>query len=174
MIHGVKDQPVHENFTVSDAQGNLITGIDTTTGFMPYVYDPSGAEVTGSVSGFFAELGDGNYRYTFTPDANGVWYVNVTNQEYFPWGKNDDIYVDEADLTSIYEIVRKTLGLVHHNMYIDQATYDEHGNMISARVRIYDDAANVGTNTGVIETYMITSDAQACGQFDFWQQYVTP
>ena len=26
MIHGVKDQPVHENFTVSDAQGNLITG----------------------------------------------------------------------------------------------------------------------------------------------------
>ena len=27
MIHGVKDQPVHENFTVSDAQGNLITGV---------------------------------------------------------------------------------------------------------------------------------------------------
>lgn len=174
MIHGVKDQPVHENFTVSDAQGNLITGIDTTTGFTPYVYDPSGIEVTGSVSGFFTELGDGNYRYTFTPNANGIWYINVTNPNYFPWGKNDDVYVDTADLSGIYEIVRRTLGLVHHNMYIDQATYDEHGNMISARVRIYDDAANVGTNTGVIETYMITSDAQACGQFTFWQQYVSP
>ena len=37
MIHGVKDQPVHENFTVSDSGGNLIAGIDTTTGFVPYV-----------------------------------------------------------------------------------------------------------------------------------------
>ncbi len=170
MIHGVKDQPVHENFTVSDSNGNLVSGIDTTTGFIAYVYNPAGTEVTGLVSGFFTELGDGNYRYTFTPNVNGVWYINVTNDFYFSWGKNDDVYVDTADLSSIYEIVRKTLGLVHHNMFIDNAIYDEHGNMTSARVRLYSDAASVGTNNNVIESYMITADGTACGQFSFWQQ----
>ncbi len=85
MIHGVKDQPVHENFTVSDSIGNLVSGIDTTTGFIAYVYNPAGTEVTGLVSGFFTELGDGNYRYTFTPNVNGVWYINVTNDFYFSW-----------------------------------------------------------------------------------------
>ncbi len=170
MIHGVKDQPVHENFTVADGSGNLISGIDTTTGFIPYVYDPSGSEVTGSVSGFFTELGDGNYRYTFTPNVNGVWYANVTNDAYFPWGKNDDVYVDTADLSSIYEIVRRTLGLVHHNIYIDNAAYDEFGNMTSARVRLYEDAASVGTNNNVIETYLITSDGTECGKFTYWEQ----
>jgi len=174
MIHGVKDQPVDECFTVYDSNGNLISGIDTTSGFTAYIYDPSGSNVTSSVSPSFTELGDGNYKLTFTPDENGVWYANVTNATYFPWGKNDDIYVDEADLTSVYEIVRRTLGLVHHNMYIDQAIYDDFGNMTSARVRLYDEAANVGTNTGVIESYMITSDAEACGQFSFWQQVVIP
>lgn len=172
MIHGVKDQPVYENFTVSDSGGNLISGIDTTTGFVPYVYNPSGGEVNISVSGFFTELGNGNYRYTFTPNLNGVWYVTVIHSIYFPWGKSDDVYIQESDLTAVYEIIRKTLGLVHHNVYIDQATYDDFGNMISARVRIYDDASNIGTSTGVIETYMITSSAEACDQFSFWQQIV--
>jgi hypothetical protein len=174
MIHGVKDQPVEEHFTVSDAQGNLISGLDTTSDFTAYVYNPTGSNVTGSVSGFFTELGDGNYKYTFTPDENGVWYINVTNPEYFPWGKNDDVYVQETDLTEIYDIVRKTLGLVHSNMQIDQAVYDEFGNMIGARVRIYSDAASVGTNSNVIETYKIEADSEACGQFTYWKQVVSP
>ena len=173
MIHGVKDQPVKERFTVSDSSGNLISGIDTTA-FTAYLYTPDGVEVAGTKSDLFNELGDGNYEYVFTPDANGVWYANVTHPNYFPWGKNDDIYVDDTDLSGIYEIVIRTLGLVHHNFYIDQATYDEFGNLISSRVRIYNSAANVGTNAGVIETYMLTADAEACGQFSFWKQVVSP
>ena len=171
MIHGVKNKPVDEHFTVSDAAGNLISGLDTTS-FTVYTYNPSGAEVAGSLSDYFVELGNGSYKYIFTPDVNGVWYANVTHPVYFPWGKTDDIYVDETDISGIYDIVRKTLGLVHHNFFIDNATYDEFGNMVSARVRIYDTASNVGTNTGVIETYLITSDATACGQFDYWKQVV--
>lgn len=171
MIHGVKDQPVKERFTVSDSSGNLISGIDTTA-FTAYLYTPDGVEVAGTKSDSFNELGDGNYEYVFTPDVNGIWYANVVEATYFPWGKNDDVYVDETDLSGVYEVVRKTLGLVHHNMQIDQAPYDEHGNMIGARVRIYDSAANIGTDTGVIETYMITADGEACGQFTYWQQAV--
>lgn len=173
MIHGVKDKPVDEHFTVSDAAGNLISGLDSTS-FTTYLYDPTGAEVAGTKVDSISELGDGSYKYTFTPDSNGVWYVNTTHPVYFPWGKADDVYVDTADLSDIYEIVRKTLGLVHHNMYIDEAVYDDSGNMISARVRIYDEAANVGTSTGVVETYLITADGTACGQFSYWQQVTTP
>lgn len=169
MIHGVKDKPVDEHFTVSDAAGNLISGLDSSS-FTVYLYDPAGAEVQGTKSDFFTELGDGSYKYIFTPDVNGVWYANVTHPVYFPWGKTDDIYVDTADLSGIYEIVRRTLGLVHHNMYIDEAVYDETGNMVSARVRIYSDAASVGTDTNVVETYLITADGTACGQFSYWQQ----
>ena len=172
MIHGVKDQNVDEHFTVSDGNGNLISGIDTSS-FTVHVYNPSGVDVVSTVGVGFTELGDGNYKYTFTPNVNGVWYVVVTHPIYFPWGKTDDVVVDTAGMTEIYEVVRRTLGLVHHNMYIDNPTYDEFGNMISARVRIYSDAASVGTNSNVIETYLITADGTECGQFDYWQQVVT-
>jgi len=171
MIHGERNVPVDENFTVSDNSGNLISGIDSTT-FTVHVYDPTDAEVTGSVSGFFTELGDGSYKYTFTPNLNGVWYVVVTHPIYFPWGKTDDVKVDEGSQTQIYEAVIRTLGLVHHNIYIDNPTYDEHGNMTSGRVRIYSDAASVGTNNNVIETYLITADGTECGKFSYWEQIV--
>lgn len=171
MIHGVKDKPVDEHFTVVDDNGNLISGIDSTT-FTVYVYNPSNAEVSGSVGNGFTELGDGNYKYTFTPNVNGVWYVVVTHPVYFPWGKNDDVYVDTADISEVYEIVRRNLGLAHHNMYIDEPTYDDYGNMVSARVRIYSDSGSVGTDSNIIESYLITADGTECGKFNFWQQVV--
>jgi hypothetical protein len=169
MIHGIKDQPVDEHFTVADTHGNLVPGIDT-TGFTVYVYNPSNAEVSGSIRGSFMELGNGNYKYIFTPDINGIWYVVVVHATYFPWGKADDIYVDSADLTSVYDAVIRTLGLVHHNIYIDETVFDEDGNMISGRVRIYSDSASVGTSNNVIETYLITADGTECGKFSYWSQ----
>ena len=94
----------------------------------------------------------------------------VFHPQYFPWGKTDDVQVYEADISDIYENVRKVLGLVHHNIYIDNTVFDENNNMISARVRIYSDAASVGTNSNVIETYLITADGTECGRFNYWQQ----
>ncbi len=173
MIHGVKDNPVAEHFSVADLDGNLVPGIDTTA-FTVYVYNPSGTDVSSSVNGSFTELGNGNYKYIFTPDSLGVWYVNVTHPTYFPWGKMGDIVVDSADLSTVYEIVRRTLGLVHHNVYIDETGFDDAGNMTSARIRIYSNSTDVGTSNNVIETYLITADGTECGQFDFWSQVVTP
>jgi len=169
MIHGERNVPVDESFTVSDNSGNLVSGIDSTT-FTVNVYDPTDSEVSGSVSGFFTELGNGSYKYTFTPNLNGIWYVVVTHPIYFPWGKTDDVKVDEGSQTQIYEAVIRTLGLVHHNIYIDNPTYDDHGNMTSGRVRIYSDAASVGTNNNVIESYLITADGTECGKFTYWEQ----
>ena len=171
MLQGVLNQPVSEHFTVSDSNGNLITGL-LPASFTLYVYNPIGSEVSGSVSGSIIELGSGNYKYIFTPDSEGVWYVNAVHPTYFPWGKADDVQIFNTDLSTIYDAVEKTLGLSRHNMYIDDPTYDEHGNMISARVRTYSDAASVGGVNNVIETYRIEADGTECGKFNYWQQVV--
>lgn len=168
-MQGVINQIVDEHFTVCDSTGNLIIGLDSSS-FIAYVYNPSGINVTGSVSGSFSELGDGNYKYSFTPNANGTWYINLIHSIYFPWGKNDDVQVYDGDISMIYQSVIRTLGLSHHNVFIDQSVFDEHGNMISARVRIYSDSISVGTDTNVIDTYLITADGTSCGQFSYWSQ----
>jgi len=169
MIMGVIDQQAEEHFTVSDSDGNLISGIDSTT-FTIYIYDPNGIEISASVNSSIVELGDGSYKLLFTPTSNGTWYVNITHSIYFPWGKNGDVQVYNGDISDIYDNVIKTLGLVHHNFYIDNTTYDEFGNMVSGRVRIYSDAASVGTDTNIIETYLITADGTECGKFNYWAQ----
>lgn len=169
MIQGVVNQQVEEHFTVADGVGNLIPGIDSTE-FSVYVYNPAGLEVSTMVSGNIIELGNGNYKYVFTTNTVGTWYVVLVHPSYFPWGKADDVQIYTSDLSEIAADVIKTLGLVHHNFHIDQADYDEHGNMIGARIRIYSDAASVGTNSNVIETYRIESDGTQCGQFTYWKQ----
>ena len=171
MIHGTKDKQVIEYFTVSDSSGNLISGIDSSA-FNIFIYDSTSTEVSNIIGGYFTDLGDGNYKYSFTPNMNGIWYVVVTHSIYFPWGKTDDIYVDTENLSGIYDIVIKTLGLVHHNVYIDQTIYDEHSNMMSARVRIYSNKDSIGTNDDIIETYLITSNSDECGKFNYWEQAV--
>jgi len=171
MLQGILNQPVSEHFTVADENGNLIPGIPPAQ-FTLYVYNPVGSEVSGSVSGTIIELGSGNYKYVFTPNSEGTWYVNTTHPTYFPWGKSDDVQVFNGDLSTIYDAVSKTLGLSHHNMYIDDPTYDEYGNMILARVRTYSNPASVGTSNDIIETYRITADGTECGKFNYWQQIV--
>lgn len=169
-MHGVINQPVEEHFTVSDKHGNLISGIDTTADLTVYVYNPNASEVESIVGNGFVELGDGNYKYLFDPDLVGTWYVVITHPVYFPWGKTGDVQVYDTDISGIYEDVRKTLGLVHHNIQIDEPVYDANGNMTSARVRIYADAASVGSGANILETYLITADGTECGQFNYWQQ----
>ena len=172
MILGVVNERVEQHFTVNTKQGDPIIGLDTTGTISSFVYDPSGNEVSNSINEEYVELGNGDYKYIFTPNVTGTWYINLRQDTYFPWGKTGDIQVYTGDISDIHDSVIKTLGLVHHNIYIDNTTYDEHGNMITGRVRIYSDAASVGTNNNVIETYLITADGTECGKFTYWEQLV--
>jgi len=92
----------------------------------------------------------GIVRYLFVMD-NGV----VTVVETIEWGGYPDILA----------------GLSQQNVYIDQCIYDTtYGGLESARLRIYDEAANVGTASGVIATYTLTADIIGSGQFTTWKQ----
>ena len=74
------------------------------------------------------------------------------------------------DITLIQLDLKRLLGLMHENIYIDLATYDMDGNMIAARVRIYSDPDSVGTINNIIGEYEISCDAISPGKFNSWKQ----
>jgi len=60
-----------------------------------------------------------------------------------------------SQTTSIASDLKRALGLMQENFYLDQPVYDN-GNLTSARLRIYTDAISVGTAINVLATYLIT------------------
>jgi len=145
-----------------------------------------------------SEVGDGWYKYDFVAyDAAKEYAIRfdggaaLADSDRYTSGTNDSFVDDIVDgvwdepasnhlisgsmgnaSNEMNNDIKRTLGLLHENIYIDQPVYDDNGNMISARVRTYDDKTNVGTSTGVIETYLITADGTECGQFHYWKQVV--
>lgn len=154
---------VKEDFTVVDSGNNLVTGL-LNANFTKRLYNPSGTEVSGSITVTITELGEGDYRATFTPNVIGTWYIIIIHTTYFPWGKADSVDVKNNDIDSVSndvdnlsELTMRILGLSQENHYLDNTVYDEDSNMTSGRIRIYDDVTKVGTSDNVIATYIITA-----------------
>jgi hypothetical protein len=93
-----------------------------------------------------------------------VWSVSNTEDDFL------DTYTEELEISIEEDKIDRILGLVHQNMLIDNATYDTHGNLVAARLRIYYDSASVGSSNNVIASYEIEADAQTVGQFTTWKQ----
>lgn len=72
--------------------------------------------------------------------------------------------------TIIQEDLKRVLGLMHENVFIDQPIYDSDGNLEEARVRIYSAAGSVGTDSNVLATYTITAPGEGPGKFISWKQ----
>ncbi len=76
-----------------------------------------------------------------------------------------------VDGTTALEVdMKRALGLMHENIFIDTPSYDGDNNLVSARVRIYSDSASVGTANNVIGTYTISSVGAGAGKFTQWAQ----
>jgi hypothetical protein len=88
-----------EDFTVLDSADNPLAGI-TLTEFTYKLYNPTGNESVLTVT--FTELGDGNYRASFTPDAVGIWYLVVYHPTHFTTGKADTIQVSNYGLDDLW------------------------------------------------------------------------
>lgn len=77
----------YDEFVVVDPiTGNLVTGL-TDLDFTRDLYNPTNAEVSGSITVSIVELGDGKYRFNFTPNMLGSWALTVYHATYFPYGK---------------------------------------------------------------------------------------
>jgi hypothetical protein len=74
-------------------------------------------------------------------------------------------------LNTIENDLKRTLGLLHENICIDNPIYDENNNLINARVRIYSTTESVGSDNNIIGRYLISSDGSAGpGKFNHWSQ----
>jgi len=142
------------------------------------------------------EIGSGWYKYNFTTFDSSKDYVIVcdgtsvlSNNERYMYGGNDIISDDISDIiwnsnvsnhqihSSFGELLKdtndklkRTLGLLHENIYIDSTIYDTNGNLTSARVRIYSNAGSVGTDNDVIGSYILHADCSQPGKFNNWSQ----
>jgi hypothetical protein len=86
--------------------------------------------------------------------------------------KDGEVFEEEVTnkLETAEQMQERILGLIHENIFIDQTVYDTDGNLTSARVRIYSNSADVGTNIGVIATYEASTLTEGPGKFTTWQQ----
>jgi hypothetical protein len=93
-------QPVIENFPVLDSENVQVTGL-VDGDFTKALFNPAGAEVSGSITVTISELGTGQYRATYTPDAVGIWYLVVFQATHFPEGMANSSQVTVTDLDEI-------------------------------------------------------------------------
>ena len=113
-----------------------------------YYYDYIGYDVTKNYSircDGSAVLSDSD-RYKFAGNEN--YYEDTASSV---WSEKISGYtVDGTFGKNINSDLKRILGLMHENIYIDNPIYDGDGNLTSARVRIYSSATSVGTTNDVI------------------------
>jgi len=77
----------------------------------------------------------------------------------------------EIKVDVISEDLKRVLGLVHENIFIDLPIFDDANNLIGARLRLYSNSSSAGTNNNVLATYAISSDTNdEPGKFTNWKQ----
>jgi len=152
MILGKIGFEVKEDFSVTDPSRSLVPGIDETS-FTYNIFAPNGDEVSSSIPVSISELGHGHYRSTFIPNSVGTWMLAVYHPTYFPWGKTGSIQIFSHDFDTVAVLVQRVLGMVQENFFIDQAVYDDNNNLLSSRIRIYNDDVSVGTDNNIMAEY---------------------
>lgn len=102
-----------------------------------------------------------NSPFTYTYATAGTVYPTVQVPGYI--GKVGSIVVpgDGSTTYSIVLSVPASLHGIYDNMYMDQPVYSSNNVLTSARIRIYSNSGNVGTDNDVIATYTMTATETA-------------
>lgn len=90
-----------DEFSVETNLGVPVTGL-VDGNFTKYVYDPTGAEVSGTVPATVVELGNGSYRFSFTPTSVGNWLVAIFHATYITDGVRGSFPVVPHTLEDTY------------------------------------------------------------------------
>ncbi len=180
-----KDVLVTDSFMVTDADGAVVTGL-VNGNFTKYLYDESDGEDWAGRGGTITELGNGAYKVTFTPDAEGTWTLIVVHATYFPAGKVSnyqcvtdpfasssemvDALLDEVvnsgahfTTNSVGETLTILRGLIQQNFMLDTTVYNVDNLLTSGRIRIFttkaevDAATDGGSAEGEIAIFTITA-----------------
>lgn len=155
---------VTEDFRVSDNYHVGVAGLNIGA-FDLRIYNDSGVEKSSIVFNNLQDLGNGDYRLTYTPDSEGTWSTYIFHTLYFPYGKSSFTIVKQYDITDVGDMLKRILGLTQENYYVYDTVYDG-SNMISSKIRIYSDGASVGTTNNVIANYNVTTTYDGSGNME--------
>ena len=112
----------------------------------------------------------GRYEASYTPAAVGVLsavfivYADVGHSiENIVYTREvEQIFVTQSGIDDLAAKLVRILGLVHENAFIDNTTHDPFGQLLTARVRLFDSKVNVeaatdggSETTGLVATYQI-------------------
>jgi hypothetical protein len=177
---GATDQfPVWEPDGSGQKHSGLVIGDFTVTIFK------DGVEQTAYAYGI-AEIGVlGEYRLTWTPDDTGFWLVEVLiDYNLQAWYGEYDVV--DASQSDIYEMVRRALGLMHENIFIDSTSYDADGQLVAGRVRLFDSKADTelatdggepppgGTDPQHLDEYTIGVSWKGPNRYKVFKQVLEP
>lgn len=137
----------------------------------------------GAYSYTISEIGTtGDYKIEWIPGSVGYWVIEVYIQyNYEWWGGEYDVF--EGSQTDIYEMVRRALGLIHENIFIDETVYNVNNQLVSARVRVFDsktdcdnatDGGNPPVDPEAIATYQVTTEWEGINKYKIFKQTLEP
>lgn len=109
------DTVVYDEVAVVDDDGNPVAGL-TNGDFTKELYNPSGSEVSGSVTVTVSELGSGLYRVSFTPNVVGEWALSLFNATYFAGGQSGNYQCVTGVVMDIYDIEYGRWKIVNNQM----------------------------------------------------------
>lgn len=137
-----------------------VQATDGATGLFPQfkVYDAAGSVVT-TINA--AHLAGGLYTASWTPPTEG--FFTVVSKFWTDAGHTVeagyDVEATDTRVDSVHAALNRILGLVQENVVHDQQVYDGDGNLLSARVRTYDSAANalIAGGAGLVAQYALAA-----------------
>lgn len=102
------------------------------------------------------------YRHTASPVGFAVETHVITNEVYIPNPQPDPIIIGSETIMGQLEIVK---GLLHHNAMLDSQVFEE-GQLLSARLRMFDNPANIPAVEGGSETTGLLAEFQIESEYD--------
>lgn len=99
-----------------------------------------------------AHVAEGLYQAVYTPTTEGDF--SIVGQFYFDIPRTVDAgyekHGESLNVNSIKTNIARLLGLAHENAVVDQQTYNGDGLLTSARLRVYDSAANAAAAFSIV------------------------
>jgi hypothetical protein len=179
MIYKI-NQAITETILVLDSTGTAVTGLTDGDFSKELLRNKSSSSDSITIT----EKGNGYYYVDFTPTSTGIYFWKITHATYEPNGWYDyyrvitndtddiksetsNIYTDTQNIYTDTQAIQTTqtaqevllnriLGLSQENTYMDSLVYDGSGNLTSARIRVYSDAASVASGSNITATYTMT------------------
>jgi len=152
---------------------------DGNTGAYPQVEVYAAGSAVPAATIDLIHLAKGRYEGSWTPPAVGAYtamffvYADAghTIENIVYSREAEQIFVTASDVDDLAASIVRLLGLHKENTFIDNTVFDTEGQLLSARVRLFDSKANAqaatdgdGYSTGLVATYTMETAYEAVGR----------